>query len=427
MKKILVILVGLFLISICLMNGCTENNTLNTIEKDIDADGYNDAVDAFPTDSTEWADADGDGMGDNSDAFPDDANETRDTDGDFVGDNADAFPTDPTESHDTDEDGVGDNTDYYPEDPTRWEQPSADSFLQTAQPFLNKLALDDSEVRSYAYTIITGCDASSTECFVNALYREILVNYTCITAPMNITTLQTPQQTIQRKQGTCEDLSILLCSLLTNIGLSSYLVFTDTHVYTTVSNVDPDQLWIIAEQSLIRLVEYRFNESLQQSFYLTQTLKVTEALTALDDKNKTFDGLIEYLTIDYSFQSDFPIHFFVLPHGNINNFTPIPEYTQLNVTSGAGTIPHLYTYGGVVLFNGGNQITTVTLDITFSFQPLFYKTYSRDLLSVYTMDGQEAILLDPTLDDFGFPGYDAEIIGEKIAIDPLTHNYVTIT
>jgi len=93
---------------------------INTIEKDIDADGYNDAVDAFPTDSTEWADADGDGMGDNSDAFPDDANETRDTDGDFVGDNADAFPTDPTESHDTDEDGVGDNTDYYPEDPTRW-------------------------------------------------------------------------------------------------------------------------------------------------------------------------------------------------------------------------------------------------------------------------------------------------------------------
>ncbi|MCU0850202.1 MAG: hypothetical protein MUC80_02870 [Candidatus Thermoplasmatota archaeon] len=244
---------------------------------------------------------------------------------------------------------------------------------------------------------------------------------------MNITTLQTPQQTIQRKQGTCEDLSILLCSLLTNIGLSSYLVFTDTHIYTTVSNVNPDQLWIIAEQSLIRLVEYRFNESLQQSFYLTQTLEVTQALTALDDKNKTFDGLIEYLTIDYSFQSDFPIHFFVLPHGNINNFTPIPEYTQLNVTSGAGTIPHLYTYGGVVLFNGGNQTTTVTLDITFSFQPLFYKTYTKDLLSVYTMDGQEVILLDPILDDFGFPGYAAGIIGEKIAIDPLTHNYATLS
>jgi hypothetical protein len=38
--------------------------------RDSDDDGYADAHDAFPHDSTEWADTDGDGHGDNSDAFP---------------------------------------------------------------------------------------------------------------------------------------------------------------------------------------------------------------------------------------------------------------------------------------------------------------------------------------------------------------------
>ena len=44
-------------------------------QKDTDGDGYNDAVDAFPNDATQWSDMDGDGYGDNasgnnSDVFP---------------------------------------------------------------------------------------------------------------------------------------------------------------------------------------------------------------------------------------------------------------------------------------------------------------------------------------------------------------------
>jgi len=37
---------------------------------DADGDGYDDAIDAFPNDPTEWADSDGDGIGDNADPFP---------------------------------------------------------------------------------------------------------------------------------------------------------------------------------------------------------------------------------------------------------------------------------------------------------------------------------------------------------------------
>lgn len=61
------------------------------LNPDLDADGHNNDVDAFPLDPSEWADSDGDGTGDNSDALPYDPNETVDSDGDGVGDNADAF------------------------------------------------------------------------------------------------------------------------------------------------------------------------------------------------------------------------------------------------------------------------------------------------------------------------------------------------
>ena len=50
-------------------------------EIDSDGDGYNDDIDEFPDDPTEWADTDGDGHGDNSDDFPKDVTDWMDTDG----------------------------------------------------------------------------------------------------------------------------------------------------------------------------------------------------------------------------------------------------------------------------------------------------------------------------------------------------------
>jgi len=89
-------------------------------QKDSDNDGYNDSVDAFPTDSTQHSDMDGDGFGDNPngnspDAFPTDSSQWSDYDGDGYGDNqeenatmSDTFPADGTQWNDTDGDGFGD-------------------------------------------------------------------------------------------------------------------------------------------------------------------------------------------------------------------------------------------------------------------------------------------------------------------------------
>jgi len=119
MKKIAKILIVAMTISVCVLNGCTQQNkNSNTTSNgtDSDHDGYPDSIDAFPHDGTEWKDSDKDGIGDNTDAFPYDATQWEDRDNDTYGDNQngtnpDAFPDNSTEWNDTDNDGIGDNSD----------------------------------------------------------------------------------------------------------------------------------------------------------------------------------------------------------------------------------------------------------------------------------------------------------------------------
>ena len=433
MKKLIGMLVGALLITIGMTSGCLENEQVDNTKIDTDGDGYYDALDAFPTNSTEWQDSDGDGVGDNTDRFPQDSNETSDTDNDGVGDNADAFPLDPTEWQDSDGDGVGDNADFFPFDPTRWDQPVSDPFLTYAAPFIEKVVANDSGLQSYVNTIITGCGSSAKECQLNALYRDILMNYTCIAAPIDNSSLQNPQETISTKQGTCEDLSVLLCSLLCNIGFSAWLVFTSTHVYAMASGVDTDTLWTVAEQSLIRLVEERFGEPMYQPLVHTLALEPANIMYIGGDANKTFTGLIDFMTIDYSFQSNQPLDVFVVPT-QIEFFALRDNGTKTNImyewvdlTSKTGTIPQMLTFGGLVLLNNNTETATVSIDFEFTFQPSFYNTYNNNKLTVYDLGGKDAVLLDPTTGDFGFPGYDAEIFGEKTAINPLSNQYVILT
>jgi uncharacterized repeat protein (TIGR01451 family) len=107
---------------------------LNYLDPDDDNDGFEDEIDAFPFDASEWLYTDGDGVGDNADAFPSDPSETTDSDGDGVGDNADAFPQDPTESADADGDGVGDNADAFPNDATETVDTDGDGIGNNADP-----------------------------------------------------------------------------------------------------------------------------------------------------------------------------------------------------------------------------------------------------------------------------------------------------
>jgi len=120
-----------------------DSNGCELSQKDTDGDGYNDDVDDYPNDATQWVDGDGDGYGDNPsgnvpDAFPYDNTQWADQDGDGYGDNpngnySDMFPTDPTQWSDSDGDGYGDNAngnnaDMWPTDSTQWTDSDGDGY-----------------------------------------------------------------------------------------------------------------------------------------------------------------------------------------------------------------------------------------------------------------------------------------------------------
>lgn len=106
-----------------------DEDGCHDIEEDLDDDndGYLDTEDVLPYDPSEWLDTDGDGIGNNADEDDDgdgipDLEERQmgldplvaDYDNDGYNDSIDAFPKDPTEWVDTDKDGVGDNSDKFP-------------------------------------------------------------------------------------------------------------------------------------------------------------------------------------------------------------------------------------------------------------------------------------------------------------------------
>ena len=70
-----------------------------------------------------------------------------------------------------------------------------------------------------------------------------------------------------------------------------------------------------------------------------------------------------------------------------------------------------------------NKTANVDVNINFYFHPTFYNHYGEENITKYNINGVSCIILDPTLGDYGFPGYDRYIFGEKFAINPISKEY----
>lgn len=488
-KHLLVI--GVAVLIICVgLSGCNEQEVTNEI--DTDGDGYNDEVDEFPYDSSEWIDSDNDGYGDNSDAFPLNPSEWNDTDGDGVGDNADYYPYDNTSWEETktitisgnnvtriinepdksitlivsgiscditvsqnttlveitlsgddnivrvsrnhtftsNVSGIGNEIVYYDD---------IDPIVQRAEPYIEKIVTDDAELRDYANSLITDCGSEDRECQVNAIYRYIVENYNYVSAPMDVESIQTPQETIQLKEGDCEDLSILICSLLENIDIKTYLVLTEDHVYSLAYNVDPEKLWDYVEQSLISQVEKDWGESIIQTYEDNFDISSLHIWYYGGEAESSFGEHIDYLDIEYRIYSNQPfqpLHMFVVPSENAQNalynlshgmnFTHYSEWEKKDLISRIDTIEYLDKYSGIILVNEGSQVANVSVNFEFYFRPSFYELFGEENITNYYIDSMSCVILDPTLGDYGFPGYDEGMEGEKTAIDLITKEYYNL-
>lgn len=304
-----------------------------------------------------------------------------------------------------------------------------DPVVMRANPYLNKLELNDEDLQTYALSIIQTCKNNTSVCILNSIYRHIVENYEYIADPEDEEIIQTPQETITKKGGDCEDLTILLISLLENIGLNSYLVLTDTHAYALAIDINPDLLWPHIEESLIGQVEQDDNKEIRQNLTDTFTLK-RKSSWYYGGKGENLSESFSSLTFTYALTSSHPIDFYVVSSqkdfylfANDSSFTYFPDCSQHQKTQINGNCT-IQTSGGIILYNNGFRSTQVTVDLEQYFKPSFYNLFKNNTISTYTIHNKQSVVLDPTAGVYGYPGYDAELAGEKIAFNPKTKEYV---
>lgn len=484
MKKNLIMLVVITLILSISFSGCNENEN-----KDTDGDGYIDSEDQFPNDSLEWEDIDGDGVGDNSDSFPYDSSEWKDSDGDGVGDNSDFYPFDNTSwdeikvitisgeniTQTIDEPNKkieleisGNNCNITVNKSTIIEEIEisgrnntirvskihkfiyfdigtdnvivyyeySNPVIKQVRAYLDTIVMDNELIKTYANLIIKDCDSSDIECQVNALYRYLIKNYNYIDESDPVT-IQDPTTSIGSLEGNFADLTVLLCSMMENLGIKTYLAVTEEHVYPMICNLDKDTLWDHIESSLISQVENDWGEEIIQNNESTIVIPSNSIFYYGGAANQSFGEYIEYLNISYWIDSNKPLHMYVISTENLNekisnlqnglDFTHYSEWEIESLVSRIGDITNLDKYSGIILANEGSENATVQFKkLEFYFRPSFYNQYSKDDIMFLYLNEEGYIMLDPSLGDYGFPGYDTSIEGEITVIDPITFEYYFI-
>jgi hypothetical protein len=303
--------------------------------------------------------------------------------------------------------------------------------VRLAKPYIEKIVVDDDELKELANAIVE--DYSDKEGEVNAIYRYIVEDFTYIADPEYTESIQSPFETLEIKAGDCEDLAILACSLLENAGIKTYLVLTEDHAYALVAGINSDNLWeyisksleeqYVEEPDVVSSVDETLQLSAGSAYYYggDGTTFPIDAATVGDSVVK-----IESLEIDYSVSSSEPVNIYVLPSSKEldklvqgKSFQHYPECAEQGVYLAEATC-EIPRYGGIAIQNPTSRDSTVVVGVTFS-----YEIYFEGLkITYYTLRDEQAIVLELTAGEYGYPGYSpVEEAERRIAIDPVTKEY----
>jgi len=303
--------------------------------------------------------------------------------------------------------------------------------VRKAKPYIEKIVVDDAELRQLASALVQDYDENEGK--VNAIYRYVVENFTYIAEPDDTDFVQSPFETLSLKGGDCEDLAILACSLLENIGIRTYLVLTEDHAYALVSGINPDDLrnyinksleeQFIEDHNMVSSIDEEFQLKRGYVYYYGGDGRVfpIEAGTFGDSVVK-----IESLGINYSVSTSEPVNIYILPSedefDNLvqrRSFEHYPDCQKQEIYQVQATC-EIPRYGGIAIQNPTLRDAMVELRVTFS-----YKIYLEGLkVTYYTLKGEQAIVLELTAGKYGYPGYSpiAET-EEKFAIDPITKEF----
>ena len=288
-----------------------------------------------------------------------------------------------------------------------------DPIIQRAEPYLCEIVTEDINLRTQAASIVSGCPSVDKECQLNELYRYVVENYDYYSDPRAREYIQSPQDTMKIKGGDCEDLTILLSSLLENLGIKTYLVLTEDHAYCLACGVNVGHL----------------QEEIISSFNKEVTL--CDETISLKPHAATYRGSdgkqSEYpLEVKYSIDSSGPVDIHVVPSSESltlwsqgESYTYYPACSKEHVYRSSGGCL-IDRRGGIIVINDNSNSVAVDIKLDVIYLVLDADTFST---SYYPINGEKCVILELTLGEDGYPGYDTNIVGEKVAIDPITKEY----
>lgn len=307
--------------------------------------------------------------------------------------------------------------------------------LAKAEPYLEKILHKDMDLRNLAISITRTCQSGDKECQLNRIYRYIVDNFKYYSDPRTDEFIQTPDETLKLTGGDCEDLTILLLSLLENIGIKTYLVLTGDHAYGLACGVDTNKLMEYAADGLIQA----YSTQLQNNYY-TETrdgqLMLIRTQQEVFDLNRgymsyyggdgrIFEETIRSMKVEYKISSSQPVNIYLVPSNaemaklskrlSYNHYADCKR-TNIFQTSG---VCNMDRNGGLIIENAGNRGATVSIDLKFNYVYATGLILRNKTMWHYNLNNEDCIVLEPTAGKGGFPGY-TTILGKKTAIDPIT-------
>lgn len=322
---------------------------------------------------------------------------------------------------------------------------NGDPVIQRSDPYINKIIVNDITLRTMAAEIVRSCPSGNKDCQINKLYRYVVENYSYYSDPRQEEFIQSPYDTMDVGGGDCEDLTIMLMSLLENIGINTYFVLTEDHAYGLACGVNTDTLLEYMREPILTQVSRDLGQNSMKDvvmkgsdIYIVEEKQLTFTLKPgyiyyYGGEGNEFTDTIDYMNIEYEIYSSESLNIYVVPSKaeydlmiKGRSFEQYSSCKNQNVIWTSDSCDHLIKHGGLILQNDNAEEALIELYLTFNFHYSIQELMKDQQVSYYEINNQSCVVLDATAGKYGYPGYDANLKGKKIAVDPLTREYVYI-
>lgn len=310
---------------------------------------------------------------------------------------------------------------------------SLDGNVLRAEPYLEKIVVNDSSLKNLAEQYVSGCSSNDRSCEVNQVYRNVVEKNSYLSDPNETELIRSPYNTLANKGGDCEDLAILASSLLENLGVKTYLVLTANHAYALACGVDIDKITKYGQESLkevyAKKIENETNLEVSVKdgqIFISNSFNETINLDSGYLSFRSLGGDFDVLDISYNLHSSKDFQFFVVP--SVNEFKKFGERKNFEYYKtcdlDAGICKNVPSSAGVLLFNPNSFDIKINGQINFTYPYDSSDLFLNQSLAFYQIKNETCVVLETTAGEFGFVGLASkELTGDKFAFDTRTKEY----